>query len=201
MKNSFVLFMLLTLFITGQSFALIGLRVGANANITQPTATIAFGEATDGKTFNPTGFGVTGFAMADIILLKVTADVGYINFGEESYSYDLPLGGVADMDNISASANVKAVPIMIGLRWEFGLPIGPKLHIGAQAGVHNFTYTYSGTAVDMGYIEKEQTESKFSVSPIVGLRWSALEASLLYMIVEDFNYVGLRVGYTFGFGI
>lgn len=198
MKRIFVIAMLFTLLVVSQSYALIGLRVGANANLVQPSATLAVDQAM-GKApeFNPTGFGVTGFAIADIVLLKVTADVGYINFGEQSFDYDIPLLD----ENISASAKVTAIPIMIGLRKEFGLPVGPKFHIGAQAGVHNFTYTYEGTAVDMGYMDAEQTESKFSFAPVVGVRFGALDASVLYMVIQDFNYVGLRVGYTFGFGI
>jgi len=201
MKNILVGAVLLILLITSQSYALVGLRIGANANITQPSATIAFSQATGSETFNPTGFGITGFAVADVIFLKVTADIGYINFGEQSYSYNLPMDELTGYENVTASAKITAMPILFGLRWELGLPIGPKLLLGAQAGVHNFTYSYDGTAVDMGYLDKEETESKFSFAPIVGLKWSSVEASLLYMVIEDFNYVGLRVGYTFGFGI
>jgi hypothetical protein len=198
MKRNFAIALLFVLLAVGQSFALIGLRVGANANLVQPSATLALDQA-EGKDpeFNPTGFGITGFAMANILFINVTADVGYINFGEQNFDYDVPLLD----DKISASAKVTAVPIMIGLRKEFGLPVGPKFHIGAQVGVHNFTYTYEFEAADFANLEEEKTESKFSVAPVVGLRMGALDASLLYMIIEDFNYVGLRVGYTFGFGI
>ncbi len=198
MKRTFSIALMLVLFVFSQSFALIGLRVGANANLVQPSATLALDQAMgEDPKFNPTGFGITGFAMANILFLNITADVGYINFGEQSFDYDVPLLD----DDISASAKVTAVPIMIGLRKEFGLPVGPKFHVGAQVGVHNFTYTYEFDAADFENLEDEQTESKFSFAPIVGLRMGALDASLLYMVIEDFNYVGLRVGYTFGFGI
>ncbi len=198
MKRFFILASLLVLFLFSQSFALIGLRVGANANLVQPSATLALDQAMgENPEFNPTGFGVTGFAMANILFINVTADVGYINFGEQKFDVDVPLLD----DNISATAKVTAVPIMVGLRKEFGLPVGPKFHIGAQVGVHNFTYTYEFDAADIANLEEEKTESKFSFAPIVGLRIGALDASVLYMVIEDFNYVGLRVGYTFGFGI
>lgn len=200
MKRLFILASLLVFLLFGQSFALIGLRVGANANLVQPSATLAVEQAL-GKApeFNPTGFGITGFAVADIVLFKVTAEAGYINFGEQSIEFEFP--ALSSFAIPSASVKITAVPIMVGLRKEFGLPVGPKLYIGAQAGVHNFTYTYEGEAVDLGYIDAEQTESKFSLAPVVGLSWSSLEASALYMIIEDFNYIGLRVGYSFGFGL
>ncbi|MBN1464932.1 hypothetical protein JXA02_04175 [candidate division KSB1 bacterium] len=191
---------LFLLIIASNSFALIGLRVGANANITQPSATIAFEQLTN-ESFNPTGFGVTAFAMADLMLLKITADVGYIDFGEQSYEWTAPIDFPTTMKKVSAQAKVTAIPILVGLRWEVGLPVGPKFHFGFQAGVHNFTYTYEGTAIETIFVDETQTSTEFSIAPIIGLRWSALEASLLYMVVEDFNYVGLRLGYTFGFGI
>jgi len=200
MKKYSALTMLFVLLVAGQSFALIGLRVGANANITQPSATIAFDQFT-GESFSPTGFGVTAFGMADVILLKITGDIGYINFGEQSYEWSAPSELPTSMQKVSAKAKVTAIPILVGLRWELGLPIGPKFHFGFQAGVHNFTYTYEGTAVETTFVDETETSTEFSFAPIIGLRWSALDASLLYMVVEDFNYVGLRVGYTFGFGI
>ncbi|MBN1480561.1 hypothetical protein JXA70_09845 [candidate division KSB1 bacterium] len=202
MKKILFVTALLILFVAHQSFALVGLRFGANANITQPTATLAFDQLSSGdlsETFNPTGFGVTAFGMADLVLLTVTADVGYLDFGKQSYSFAVDLAG--NTETVTANTHVTAIPILAGLRWEFGLPVGPKFHFGFQAGLHNFTFTYEGTAVDQKLIDEEETSSKFSVSPIIGLRWSSVDASLLYMVVEDFNYVGLRVGYTFGLGM
>ena len=78
-----------------------------------------------------------------------------INFGEQNYSYNIPIGE-DELTAVSASAKVSAVPILFGLRWEFGLPIGPKLHIGAQAGVHNFTFQYEGSAVEQGVVTPDQ---------------------------------------------
>lgn len=200
MKKLMMYAVLFFFMITGNSFALVGLRVGANVNITQPSATIAFEQLTN-ESFNPTGFGVTGFAIADLALLKVTADVGYIDFGQQSYEWSAPKDIPTNMQKITAQANVTAIPLLIGLRWEMGLPIGPTLHVGFQTGVHNFTFTYEGTAVETTFVNETETSTEFSLAPIIGLRWSGLEASLLYMIVKDFNYVGLRVGYSFGFGI
>ena len=200
MKRFFLYALLLVLIISSRSFAFIGLRIGANANITQPSATIAFDQLTN-ESFSPTGFGVTGFAVADIIFLKVTGDIGYINFGEQSYEWNAPDNLPTNMQRVSANAKITAIPILVGLRWEVGLPIGPKFHFGFQTGVHNFTYSYEGTAVETTFVNETETSTKFSLAPIIGLRWTSLEASLLYMIVEDFNYVGLRVGYTFGLGI
>ncbi len=174
----------------------LGLRLGVEANVVKPSASLALGQLTNGD-FSPTGYGVTAFGMADIILLKITGNIGYLNFGEQSYSYSVP--GI-NSPEISATAKVTAVPVLVGLRWELGLPIGPKAHFGAQVGVHNFTFSYEGTAVDQGLIADSATDSRFSFAPIVGMKWGPLDASLFYMMVKDFNYVGLRVGYMFGIG-
>ena len=198
MKRMFVA-LFFVLLIVNQSFALAGLRIGANANLVQPAATLALDLPVEDPEFNPTGFGVTGCAVADIVFFKITADVGYIDFGEQTLDFNIP--AISSFAMPEASAKITVIPIMVGLRKEFGLPVGPKFHIGAQVGVHNFTYTFGGDAVDLGILEAEETESKFSFSPIVGVRISSLDASLLYMVIEDFNYIGLRVGYTFGFGI
>ncbi len=176
----------------------LGLRLGVEANMVKPNASLALGELTNGD-FSPTGYGVTAFGMADIILLKITGNIGYLNFGEQSYSVSPPL--FSSMGELSAKASITAVPILVGLRWELGLPIGPKAHFGAQLGVHKFTFNYEGTAVDEGLLAKTETDSRFSFSPIIGMRWGPLDASLFYMMVEDFNYVGLRVGYIFGIGL
>lgn len=204
MKKILFVDAVLILFAASQSFALVGLRLGANANITQPAATLAFDQIGSGglsETFNPTGFGVTAFAMADLVFLTVTADVGYLDFGKQSYSLKVPIDLSGNTETFTANAHVTAIPILAGLRWELGLPVGPKFHLGFQAGLHNFTFTYEGTAVDKKFINGEETSSKVSIAPIIGLRWSSVDASLLYMVVEDFNYVGLRVGYTFGLGM
>ena len=205
MKRLFIMTLLFALLAVSQSYALVGLRVGANANITQPSATIAFDQLANdldfSKSFNPTGFGVTAVGMADLVFMTITADVGYFNVGEESYNWERPDNEQNIGARVSATAKVTAVPIMAGLRWELGLPVGPKAHFGFQAGVHNFTYTYEGDAVETVFVDETETKTEFSVAPIIGLRWSSVDASLLYMIVKDFSYVGLRVGYTFGFGI
>lgn len=187
---------LLLLMLANSAWA-VGLRLGVEANLMKPNATLALSEYTDGS-FDPTGFGVTAFGMADLIFLKITGNVGYLNFGEQNFDFQLP--GVPEA-NISASAKVTAVPVLVGLRWEFGLPVGPKPHIGIQAGVHNFTYTYEGSVVNQELVNETETTSEFSFAPVVGLRFAALDASLFYMIVKDFNYLGLRLGYTFGLGL
>jgi len=190
----------LLLFVSTQTVSALGLRLGVQGNVVQTDASLALGQLSDGA-FSPTGYGVTAFGMADIIFLKITANIGYLNFGEQSYSFQPPPLTSDFIGDLSATAKVTAVPLLVGLRWEFGLPVGPKAHIGAQAGVHNFTFSYKGSAADIGLVEKTQTSSIFSFAPIVGMSWGPLDASLFYMMVQDFNYVGLRVGYIFGMGL
>jgi len=197
MKKTVVVLLLI---VSTQTVSALGLRLGVQGNVAKTDASLAFGELSTGA-FSPTGYGVTAFGMADIIFLKITATVGYMNFGEQSYSLHSPVIVDGFSGDLSATAKVTAAPMLVGLRWEFGLPIGPKAHIGAQAGVHNFTFSYSGSAADIGLVEKTHTSSKFSLSPIIGMSWGPLDASLFYMMVQDFNYVGVRVGYVFGIGL
>ncbi len=196
MKKWIPIFMLL---IFAQPAMAQGLRIGAHANFIKPNASLDFSEYGD-DTFDNTGFGVTAFGMADLVLMNITGHIGYLNFGEQSYDITIP-GLPGDPVALSAKAKVTAMPILVGLRWEFGLFVGPKFFFGVQAGFHNFTYEFEGTAVDENVINEKDTESIFSFAPVVGLSWSSLDASLFYMVVEDFNYAGLRVGYTFGFGL
>jgi hypothetical protein len=169
---------LMVLLICGMASAQ-GFKIGAAGNALFPLGDFA-------DQTSSTGWGVDGFAVVDIVVLTVTARVGYLDFGEKEF--DSPLG--------KYTSSVKAIPIMAGVRWEFGMMVGPSFFAGIEAGVHNFTTEISGGGVSIP--EPDDTESKFALSPNVGVALAGLDISAYYMYIEDASYWGLRVGYGIG---
>ena len=101
------IFVLTTMLFAVQSVHALGLRLGVEANMMKPSATVALSQLGD-ETFDQTGFGVTAFGLAELVLIKITGNFGYLNFGEQSYSYDftdLPI------EQTSISAKAKAISL------------------------------------------------------------------------------------------
>ena len=134
--------------------------------------------------FTSTGYGVDAFGVFDIMLLTLTVRAGYLSFGENETELGL------------YTTSTKAIPVMAGLRWDFGLPVGPSFYAGVEAGIHAFTTTYesSGTIV----ADPDDTETKFALAPNVGLEFAGFDLSAYYMIISDANYWGLRLGWGIG---
>ena len=135
---------------------------------------------------NSSGWGVEAFGVVDIMLLTVTARVGYMDFGEKDF----------DIGGIKGSSKITSVPILAGLRWNFGLPVGPSFYAGLEAGVSMFTtsYSYDDTSVP----NPDETSSEFTLSPNVGLTFLGFELGAYYNIIKDANYWGLRLGWGIG---
>ena len=157
-----------------------GFKMGDAGNVLFPLGD--FKESTSGS-----GYGIDAFGVFDLMLLTVTARVGYLDFGDKEFD----LGG-----GVKYTSSIKAMPIMAGLRWEFGLPVGPSLYAGVEAGVHNFMTEISGGGVS--FPNTEETESKFALSPNIGVTLLGLDASAYYMYVKDASYWGLRLGWGIG---
>lgn len=134
-----------------------------------------------------TGYGVDAFGVFDLMLLTVTARVGYMDFGEKEI--DLGAGQ-------KATYRYKAIPVLAGLRWEFGLPVGPSLYAGVEAGIHAFTVEY--TAVGFTAPDPTETETKFSIGPNVGLTFIGFDLGAHYMYIKDASYWGIRLGWGIG---
>jgi len=135
-----------------------------------------------------TGYGVDAFGVFDVVLLTVTARVGYLSFGGEEYQV---LGD-------TYKTTITAVPVMAGLRWDFGLPVGPSIYVGAEAGIHAFTTTVEVA----GETLPSESSTEFAFAPNVGLEFAGFDLSAFYMFVnindEDANYWGLRLGWGIG---
>jgi len=157
-----------------------GFKIGAAGNVVFP-----LGDFAD-KT-NSTGYGVDAFGVFDLMVLTVTARVGYLDFGEKE---------VEAFPGVSYKSSIKAIPIMAGVRWEFGVPVGPSFYAGVEAGIHNFTTEISGGGVS--FPDKDKSESKFALSPNVGVELMGLDVSAYYMYIKDASYWGVRLGYGLG---
>jgi len=133
-----------------------------------------------------TGYGVDAFGVFDLMVLTVTARVGYLDFGSKE----------AELAGQKYTTSIKAIPIMGGLRWDFGMPVGPSFYAGVEAGIHSFTteVTYEGVSIP----NTSESETKFALSPNVGLTLAGFDISAYYMYIKDASYWGLRLGWGIG---
>jgi hypothetical protein len=118
------------------------------------------------------------------MVVTLTARAGYMSFGENE---ETSLG-----ENIKTS--ITCVPVMAGLRWNFGAPVGPSFYAGLEAGVHNFT-----TQVEVeGETFPSETNTEFAIGPNLGVELAGFDISAFYMFVSDHKYWGLRLGWGIG---
>jgi opacity protein-like surface antigen len=153
-----------------------GFKLGVAGTAAFPTG--------DWSEFTSTGYGVDAFGVFDIMLLTLTVRAGYLSFGENE----------EEILGETYKTSIKAIPVMAGLRWDFGLPVGPSFYAGVEAGIHSFTTTIevAGTTLP------SETDTKFALAPNVGLEFAGFDLSAFYMIIKDANYWGLRLGWGIG---
>jgi hypothetical protein len=154
-----------------------GFKLGVAGNVVFPT-----GDWKDAV--SSTGYGVDAFGVFDIMLLTITVRAGYLDFGENE---EERLGE-------TYKTSVKAIPVMAGLRWSFGVPVGPSFYAGVEAGIHSFTSTLEVA----GETFPDETKTEFAIGPNVGLEFAGFDLSAYYMIISDANYWGLRLGWGIG---
>jgi hypothetical protein len=170
-----ILIVLLLLSFAGISSAQ-GFKLGVAGNAVFPTG--------DWSEFTGTGWGVDAFGVFDLALLTLTVRAGYLSFGEHEEQI---LGE-------TYKTSISAVPVMAGLRWDFGVGVGPSIYVGAEAGIHNFTTKIEAAGQDI----PSESSTEFAFAPNVGVELVGLDISAYYMIIKDANYWGLRLGYGFG---
>jgi opacity protein-like surface antigen len=171
-----ILIVLLILTFAGISSAQ-GFKLGVAGNVVFPTG--------DWKELtSSTGWGVDAFGVFDLMLLTLTVRAGYLSFGEKETQV---LGD-------TYKTSISAVPVMAGLRWDFGMPVGPSFYVGAEAGIHNFTTTVEAA----GQTIPSESETKFAFAPNVGMELAGFDISAYYMLISDANYWGVRVGWGIG---
>jgi hypothetical protein len=170
-----ILIVLLILTFAGISSAQ-GFKLGVAGTAAFPTG--------DWSEFTNSGWGVDAFGVFDLMLLTLTVRAGYMSFGGEEYEL---LGETYKTD-------INVVPVMAGLRWSFGAPVGPSFYAGVEAGIHNFTTTIEAA----GQTLPSESETKFAIAPNLGVELAGFDISAFYMLVSDANYWGVRVGWGIG---
>ncbi|MCK4560101.1 MAG: hypothetical protein KAV45_09980 [Calditrichia bacterium] len=153
-----------------------GFKLGVAGTAAFPTG--------DWSEFTSTGYGVDAFGVFDIMLLTLTVRAGYLSFGENE----------EEIFGETYKTSITAIPVMAGLRWDFGLPVGPSFYAGVEAGLHAFT-----TTVEVGGVTApSESNTEFALAPNVGLEFAGFDLSAFYMIIKDANYWGLRLGWGIG---
>lgn len=148
-------------------------KVGIGAEIALP-----MGDFGDGFS---TGFGATAKVFYGISAkADITATVGYLHFGMKGNEY--------------ISGHVGMIPIQFGYRHSFDgfyaepqlglMLLSSKAEIKGSSGLFGKT---SGTA----------SETKFGLGIGGGYEYEDWDFSLRYQIVDQANFLGLRVGYNF----
>ena len=177
MKKIFIIIVILSLSTIASAQ---GFKLGIAGNAVFPLGD--FKEVT-----NSTGYGVDAFGVFDLMAFTITARVGYIDFGSKEFD----LGG-----GEKYTSSIKAIPVMGGLRWNFGLPVGPSFYAGVEAGIHSFTteVTYEGVSIP----NTSESETKFALAPNIGVEVIGFDISAYYMYIKDASYWGLRLGWGIG---
>ncbi|HUH47022.1 MAG TPA: hypothetical protein VLZ54_07730 [Arenibacter sp.] len=124
------------------------------------------------------GFGVTGkvfYGLNDNA--DITGTLGYLHFGLDDTNY--------------VSGNISMVPIMFGYRHNFGgFYAEPQLGLVALRSKLDTNYGF-------GLYGGSYSETKFSLSIGGGYAMGDWDFGLRYQLVDNFNFLGLRVGYNF----
>ena len=129
------------------------------------------------------GYGASGNAFYGITEQgDITGTVGYLRFGMKDES-----------DFVSGSMGM--IPIMFGYRHSFG-----GLYAAPQLGLHLLKSTVEITE-DLGPglsgLGGSTSETKFSLGIVGGYATGKLDFGARFQLVDQMNYVGLRIGYNF----
>jgi len=170
-----ILIVLLILTFAGISSAQ-GFKLGVAGNVVIPTG--------DWSEFTSTGYGADAFGVFDLMVLTLTVRAGYLSFGENE----------REVLGETRKTSISAVPVMAGLRWNFGAPVGPSFYAGLEAGVHSFTTTIG----QGGETLPTESNTEFAIGPNLGVEIAGFDISACYMIISDANYWGLRLGWGIG---
>jgi hypothetical protein len=183
--KKYTLLLVLVLCLSQLAFA--GPKFGIGGNLGLPTGTWK-------DYVSSVAFGGTAQAMMPFgENMAIGAQAGYLIFGSKSFG----VAGVA-----SVEWDVKAIPILGVYRYYLGVPGGPRPFVGAYAGFHLFqnsvtseiTIPFFGTSK----VTVDDNTTKFSFGPAGGVEIGALEIAAAYMLISDFNYIYVRLGFNFG---
>jgi hypothetical protein len=137
------------------------------------------------------GFGVSaGYDGVISGPVHWTAMVGFLSFAGKQY-----MSG--NMQGKYESTSI--VPIAAGAKYYFSTS-GSGLYGSADLSTNiiNYSVAVPNNGKGKGVTFKDASTSNFGISPGVGYKIGALDVTLRYNLVTDFNYVGIRVAYVLG---
>ncbi len=127
-----------------------------------------------------------------LIPISVTGMIGYYNWGEKE-------------DAVYSDYSFSSIPFMVGGRYYLSSFI-VKPYFGAELGINvlSFDYNYQRGEV---IIEIDNTETKFSIAPIFGVKFGIgilldLDVNIKYNVITtdpSTNNFGVNAGLSFGF--
>lgn len=119
------------------------------------------------------GFGVSGKVYYGLSNeMNITGSLGYLNF---PYKESEISGGVS------------MIPLMFGFDYDFGgFYVEPRLGL-----------MFTSAKVKFMGISSTASDTKFGLGLGGGYRYDVWDFSLHYNIVDDFNFLGIRVAYSF----
>lgn len=149
--------------------------IGVGAEVALPTGDF-------GKAYN-IGIGATGKAYYGITEKgDITGTIGYIRFG-------------LDEDTGYMSGSMSMIPIMFGYRHDFeGLYVEPQL--GLMMLTSKVTFT-NDMGIGLGAMSGSSSETKFGLGLGGGYQFGNWDLGARYQIVDNLNFLGVRVGYNF----
>ena len=125
------------------------------------------------------GFGVTGKVFYGLNEnADITGTLGYLHFGMEEAQ--------------SINGHISMIPIMFGYRHDFG-----GFYAEPQLGLVALRSKVDSIDFGFGSFGGSHSDTKFSLSLGGGYAMGDWDFGLRYQLVDNFNFLGLRVGYNF----
>lgn len=130
-----------------------------------------------------TGFGATVRYEAPINdNLSWMGTAGYLAFGEK--------------DDSGFKASI--IPINAGLKYYFAGESFAGFYAGAELGFNIVKVKFDYDLPGIGNVSGDNSETEFGFAPQIGYHLPVIDISLRYAIVNDADYLGVRVAYVFG---
>ena len=126
--------------------------------------------STEFKDAAKTGFGAVVMAKIGLPVVTVTGSVDYLSFGEKEL------------------IGVKSSSSMWGINAGGRLSLLPLIYVGAEAG----PYFISAKTQITGQPEVKDSETKFAISPMLGISLWKLNVDARYVIMDKANMVVAR---------
>lgn len=128
---------------------------------------------------------------ADVYAFGIGASVRYESPITDNLSWMGTVGTTSFLlksEFSDADISTLLIPINAGLKYYFTESF-TGFYGGIEAGINIAMVSFDG---------ESESESRFGFAPQLGYHLGAVDIAARYQIIEDANYIGLRVAYVFG---